>query len=159
MILYHATSRQGAEAILAHGFDMDFERRRDPGDFGWGIYFTNDLYRARCLGEVILVVTLDESGLARVTNPYFLQDGFPVPPTSPVEKLFRDLAFEGDMMLTCNHLTSQERRVEVAKTIRETFMSEGFKGIRTELWDGETVVFDSSVVLDIRRLKSDEKSR
>jgi len=54
--LFHATSDQAAESILRGGFDLNVARSSDPGDFGWAIYLTGNLSRARALGTAIIEV-------------------------------------------------------------------------------------------------------
>lgn len=46
--LYHGS--QAKEEILKKGFDIEAPRVADPGDFGWGIYLTGDLSRAKATG-------------------------------------------------------------------------------------------------------------
>lgn len=43
--LYHGS--RAKDEILKSGFDIGATRAADPGDFGWGIYFTANLSRAK----------------------------------------------------------------------------------------------------------------
>lgn len=52
MILYHATTPEGLKQIPKEGFSLEAERVSDPGDFGWGIYFTGIHSRAKAHGGV-----------------------------------------------------------------------------------------------------------
>jgi len=154
MRLFHGTGAEEAKFILGAGFDFrpEAERRRDPGDFGWGVYLTNDLARAREMGEVVLVVVIDKRRFAHIPNPYFLRLGHEVEPMTDLEKLFHEIAFEGSEMLTCASTTPWERRVIVAQTLQREFLARGYVGIITETPDKETVMFSGKGVVYLGEL-------
>lgn len=149
MRLFHGTSTDSAAKVLAEGFDVDAERRSDPGDLGWGTYLTNRSARARAYGEV-LEVEIDESRFARLPNPYFLDGLSEVEPETLVERVFHRLVFANGIMLTVKG--SKEERVIVAKRIAEAFMTAGYAGIIAGPFrDGsiEVVIFDPSAVISV----------
>jgi hypothetical protein len=74
MRLYHATTEQAAKKILTSGFDLSAPRTRDPGDFGWGIYFTPSLSRAKAMGKVILVADIDTKYFYTTHDAYCLSE-------------------------------------------------------------------------------------
>lgn len=65
--LYHGSPRK--EEILERGFDVEAPRASNPGDFGWGIYLTSDLARAKASGPVLEVQTCFETPLV-LHSPY-----------------------------------------------------------------------------------------
>ena len=73
--MYHGTSEASAQSILDQGIDIDAERRRDPGDFGWGFYLTGDRERAARMGRVVLSVTINVARFAFLEFPYFIIPG------------------------------------------------------------------------------------
>lgn len=146
---YHGTSFAGR--IITSGFDISSARRNDPGDFGWGIYFTQQWARAQAYGRV-LQVEMDVSRFAVIPNPYFLKGFERVSPVSEVEQLFHNLVFDGDVMRTVN--LRGEERVAAAHQVREVFLERGYKGILTRSDDGEAVAFDPHVIRDIQEARS-----
>ena len=139
---YHGTQHRAA--ILLNGIDVNAPRSHDAGDLGWGFYIDRRLGRAEAYGEV-LECELSMDRMAHIPNPYFLDGLKPVAPTTPEEKLFHDLAFDGDEMKTVRG----DNREDVAKAIRETFLRHGYIGILTD--SGEAVVFDCTA-MEIREL-------
>lgn len=139
---YHGTD--AAQTVLESGFKLDGPRRKDPGDFGSGIYLSPYLYLARVHGQV-LKVRAEVSRFAYLPNPYFLKNGSSTQPESEVEKLFYSLAFRGREMITCSGNVYWEERERAALAIRVAFLAQGYPGIRTG-HRGETVVFDPAVI-------------
>lgn len=152
LMLYHGTSPEAARRILRHGFDPEAARSHDPGDFGWGTYLTSIPARARGFGVgALLRVEVDPSKLAFIPSPYFLEQGRPVSPRTPVERLLYDTAFESE---TGRMRTVQGRigeRISVARAVRDAFLVAGWHGIRSGHSDDETVIFDNEA---IRRVTS-----
>jgi len=146
---FHGTSQ--ADTVLADGFDIEAPRRSDPGDFGWGVYLTDEASRARAYGEV-LSVEIDTTKYARIECPYFL-DGFQeVEPVTPEERLFHGVAFEGNQMLSV--VADSLERVAIARRIREVFLEAGFAGIIAgpdNRGQCEVVVFNLQTILGVAR--------
>lgn len=149
--LYHGTLCPNE--ILARGFDIDAPRRCDPGDFGWGVYLTSNIARAKGYGTV-LAVEVDLSALALVPNPYFLTpEGGRLRSTSPMEELFYGYVFaEGPAFMRTVNSRGEEREAH-AKEVRKIFLTAGYKGIRTYTYDRETVVFDTTAILSVEKFK------
>lgn len=148
--LLHGTNYP--EKILQEGFSMEAARRSDPGDFGWGIYLTNQKARAASYGT-ILQVHVDTSKMAFIKNPYFLNpDGSLAPRATQEEKLFYEQVFPHgeDWMNTV--LARGDERVANCKRVRELFMGHGYTGIKTAWMDQETVVFDLNVIQEVKAL-------
>jgi hypothetical protein len=139
---FHGTDKW--REILASGFKMEGTGKHDPGDFGYGIYFSPRLTVARCHGRV-LKVRIDVSEFAHVPNPYFLESGKNVKPETEVEQLFHLITFHGNNMETVRG----ERRERTARAVRDTFLAKGFKGICTSHHGGEVVVFDTRAIQSI----------
>lgn len=151
MIWFHGTPQETWEKIQADGIDFEVKRRSDPGDMGWGLYLTRNLPRARTYGGVVIQVEILEVRFAYLQNPYFL-DGFdPIAPTTPVEKLFHGLVFQGGKMLTVNG--SKESREYTAKRVRDAFLAQGYLGIITPYSEGEAVVFSQDGIVALRGLE------
>jgi len=136
---YHGSDKW--REILSEGFKLDGVQKRDPGDFGYGIYFSPRLAVARAHGRV-LKVRIDVSDFAHIANPYFLQRGHNLEPVTDEEQLFHLLAFRGTNMETVRGAN----RERVARLVRDTFLSKGYLGIRTSHHGGETVVFDPETI-------------
>lgn len=142
------------EEILRRGFDHDAPRRCDPGDFGWGVYLTAQLARAKCHGPV-LEVRVETSRLAFIRNPYFLKDLQSFPPETPEEKLFHELVFgdRGEMRTVKTFPGETPTRDAVCREVQRVFLLEGYSGITTGMDDQETVLFDLSAVLLVSNLQ------
>lgn len=149
MRFFHGSRR--AEAIVTDGFDIEAPRTTDPGDFGWGVYLTDRVARARCHGEV-LAVDVDTSRFAYIPSPYFI-DGFDErTPETDVERLFYDLAFKNGKPLLI--VGSQEQRVAIAKAIRSAFIEAGYDGILSapdRMGQVEAVVFHIDAIQSVSR--------
>lgn len=63
---FHGTTPDLADKILTEGFDLAAPRLSDPGDFGWGVYLTDHIERARGYGKGLLRVTVDTQQFAVV---------------------------------------------------------------------------------------------
>lgn len=151
----HGTSSAQAETILADGFDLEAQRRSDPGDFGWGVYLTDRASRARAYGERVLQVTIDPTRFARITNPYFLKGLEEVEPVTDVEKLFHGVAFRGGQMLVVK--ADSEERVAIARRIREAFIGAGYDGIIAgpdSNGQCEVVVFRTEAIVSVENSTS-----
>lgn len=146
---FHGTSQDTWDSIKEHGVDFEARRKSDPGDMGWGFYLTGNLARAKSYGSTVLEAEVEESALAVIPNPYFLDGLERTQPQTAAEKLFFSLAFDGEKMLTVNGTTKE--REDTAKEIRRTFLRYGYKGIRSSYAGGETVIFDSSAIIKIDR--------
>jgi hypothetical protein len=138
---YHGTD--AAEKIIAEGFRLDGPRRKDAGDFGLGIYLTPQYRIAKCHGKV-LKVYVDVSRFAYIENPYFLDNGVNLEPSTYEEQFFHFIAFRDQEMLT---VRDNDRDI-IAKLVREYFLADGYTGIRTG-HRGETVVFDLSTITKV----------
>ena len=150
-IYFHGTGDSQATTILAEGFDIEAPRRSDPGDLGWGIYLTDSASRARAHGYQVLSVEVDTARYARITNPYFLKGFEEVEPETPEERLFHGVAFEGGQMLSVV-ADSLEKRVAVARRIREVFLAAGFAGIIAgpdRMEQCEVVVFNPEAITGV----------
>lgn len=146
---YHGTSGEDAARILRAGIDVERERRSDPGDFGWGVYLAHDPERARSYGPVVLEFLVEEAGLARIPNPYFVAGLDEVAPVTEAERRFHALAFApGGRMRTVQGRWAE--RVAASREIRDAFLAAGYAGIRSDYLGGETVIFDPSIVRRIR---------
>ena len=150
-IFYHGTTNEAADAILEHGFSQTIERRRDPGDFGWGTYLTQMLERAENLGEAVLEVKVDTSSFGHIENPYFLSGLDTVEPRTEHERMYFDSVMgpQGLMKTVRGTLSS---RTAAALEISSLFMDHGMGGFTTGLEDRETVVFDPGTIKSVRRI-------
>lgn len=139
---YHGTPRW--QQILDDGVDIDAPKHSDPGDFGWGVYLTKRLTRARSYGKVFEVI-IDTTNLALIPNPYFLAGLQTVIPNTPEEKLFYSLAFgsSGDMLTTTG--TAAER-IAASRKIQTAFLAAGYQGILSNYDGGEAVLFHASPI-------------
>jgi hypothetical protein len=162
---YHGTTPESAAKILASGFDLDAKKRHDSGDFGDGIYLTVDKTRAKHMGgPAILEVQVDLSRFAYIPNPYFTNKLEHVAPVGPVQEMFYTLAFDNNGNMATIHgdrtfvpieafpfkqVIVNQTRKDVCKTIRESFLCNGFWGIHTEYRGLETVVFNTSTIKKI----------
>jgi hypothetical protein len=147
---YHGTPSY--QKILDSGFDIEAERRHDPGDFGWGIYVVANLPRAKTYGNVLGVV-FDASDCAYISNPYFIKGFDKVEPETEVEKLFTSIAMDDDWnMLTIRG--SLKDRIRVCKEIRRVFLERGYTGIISDYAKGEAVIFDPDIIQDVFLLVS-----
>ncbi|MAG24176.1 hypothetical protein CMI47_01225 [Candidatus Pacearchaeota archaeon] len=152
-LYYHGTTKKAAEEILAHGFSHAIERRRDPGDFGWGTYLTQMRERAENLGEAVLEVHVDTSSFEHITHPYFRDRNDLVWPQTDAQRIFFDMVMEpGGRRMKTVHGPLASRR-EVALEIAQLFREQGIGGFTTGLEDGETVVFDLRAIKNIRRIR------
>lgn len=142
-LFFHGTAAW--EKIRREGFELEAPRRSDPGDFGWGIYVTKQVGRAKCYGDVICVV-IKTGGLAHIENPYFINGLTQFKPRTPLEELYYNLAFENDEPLLFRRKT--ELRAQTARNIRQGMMQAGYTGITTKYSGCETVIFDPSIIVD-----------
>jgi len=139
---------------MKRGFDVEAPRNSDPGDFGWGIYLTDCLERARAYGDAVFEVDIDLSRFAAIPNPYFLksvESGFVnTKPRTYDEVLFYNIAFnENGRMRT----VVGDDRVDVAKEIRDSFLDHGYAGIVGNSGKNrEIVVFDSSAITRVNMI-------
>jgi len=147
--LYHGTPNAGK--ILINGIDINHPRNSDPGDFGWGVYASGNLSRAKVYGDVF-AVTIDESDYAYLENPYFLEGLKTVPPKTFEEKLFYSLAFDARTNEMLTIVGTPRRRERIAKFIRLSFLEHNYKGIITPHNGIEAVVFDPATILKIELL-------
>lgn len=158
-IWYHGSPN--LQRILDEGFDIDAPRIRDTGDFGWGIYLTTQVGRARYHGEstAILAVEIDIDNFAYIQNPYFLygpttfrgpkQRG-PFLPVTYEEHLFFDTVYDlTDNGHYVNRLIKGKQRKERAKLVRQVFMYAGYDGIITDIQEGEAVIFNTDAIINI----------
>jgi hypothetical protein len=132
--------------ILSDGFDFGAVRRSDPGDFGWGLYLTRSLARARAIGSDVLIVMVDISRFARIPNPYFLSGTKEMVPHTEAERLFHRSAFRNGEMITV--MGNEADRVAASKDLAEVFVRRGWGGIVTD--GDEVVVFDSGCIRSIQ---------
>lgn len=145
---YHGTPRW--QAVIDNGINIDAPKHSDPGDFGWGIYLTTKLTRAKTYGRVF-VVEISTSKMAYIPNPYFLDGLRRLAPITEEEKLFYSLAYGADgEMLTVQG--SKEERIAAACRIQRSFLDAGYSGIVSDYDRGETVLFDSSPILSVKLL-------
>lgn len=141
----HGSSNVDAlcEAFREGTLGTYWEKSRDAGDFGTGLYCTRKPSRAMAYGTVV-GVQIDLARFAFVPNPYFIEGFDEIKPRSDAEVLFHDIAYdrEGKMATVTGPL---ELRREVAQRLRERFMAAGFDGIKTS-YESDIVVFDSGAV-------------
>lgn len=99
--LYHGARVK--EEILRRGFDIEAPRVADPGDFGWGIYLTSDLNRARATGGTKNVLDVQ----ACFKNPLVLHAPYSInPPETAGDRFINQLRERyGD---TVHGLTTEE---------------------------------------------------
>lgn len=150
-----------ADKILKEGFSMEIERRKDPGDFGWGVYlWPVPKYMPK---GYTLEVDIDISGFAVINEPY--EPLYERPQDTPEETLFRSLVWcrhawreeeYGELMMGTIHGCPERgmSRVEVCKNVREEFLKRGVQGLITHHDHRaieEIVLFDLSAIKDIRR--------
>lgn len=140
---YHGSVN--ADKIIKSGFDIDFKRFSDPGDFGWGIYFTNNKSKAKSYGKII-EADIDLSKFAYIENPYFMKGLKLIEPRTKSEKLFYNLAFDDNGTMLTLH---GDNREQINKKIREEFLKNGYKGIVTRNND-ELVVFDVKTIKGVK---------
>ena len=163
--MYHGTTRERASSIMRNGVDVNADRSRDPGDFGFGFYLTRDIDRAQRHGEAVIAVEVDVANMVRIEDPYFggidieeTRDddgrklktfcGRKKPATSFAEEVFCALAFDCDgTMLTCSGTLTHEHKAQSAKVIQRAFLTMGFDGIWSGLDDEETVIFNPRCVV------------
>jgi len=143
---YHGTPRW--QDILDKGIDIDAPKHSDPGDFGWGIYLTGKLSRARVYGRVFQI-DIDARNMAYVSNPYFLVGLKRVLPTTPEEKLFYSLAYDSAGEMKTLH-GSRESRIAAARAIQRGFLDAGYSGIVSDYDEGEAVLFETSPLLSVK---------
>ena len=167
---YHGTSNDQAANILANGVNLDYPRVQDPGDFGWGFYITQNLDSAKSYsrGGAILKVTVDETKLAFIQDPYFTptksSGGKRTKPETDAEKLFFDIAYTGEDILeydSSGRIRSIQLArmstvagppseiVKAAKKVREAFLASGYSGIETLHRGSEAVLFGLDCLLTI----------
>jgi hypothetical protein len=138
-MFYHGTEKQRALSMLSNGVDLGHPNKSDPGDFGLGFYLTENLSRAKAYGQTIIKVEVDLSQFAYIDNPYLKTHD------TPESRLFYQMAFIGDKMVTVGHI-HPACRLAICRAIREEFMVNKYKGICTKYSGGETVVFDLSSI-------------
>ena len=149
MRLYHGTTFEGMKAIIERGFKLEAERRSDPGDFGWGIYLTGHLSRAKAIGgKYVLEVEVE------LKNPLVFKS------ISEAYKFADEMALKLGITIHGKGNTPEERfqdRVKNSKKWREYFLRQGYDGIiiydPDPLWKGapyEVVVFDLSAIKSVK---------
>jgi len=161
-IWYHGSPK--LQQILDQGFDIDAPRIQDPGDFGWGIYLTTRVYRARyhSTEDTILAVEIETDRFAYIQNPYFMygltsftrpgQRGQLFPETFE-EHLFFDIAFEPTDSGYEMALVRGKHREEKSKLVRQVFINEGYDGIITDHDGGEAVIFNADAIVNVWSLE------
>jgi hypothetical protein len=143
---YHGTphaNRLQREGVRLDDLPPD-QRKRDPGDFGWGFYATTDRSRAKAHGTVFLVGLDPDALLATISDPYGmrpLQAG-----ASLYEHLYRALAFDGERQIMRTVNGTPRARTGAAQAIRRAFLDLGVAGLVTDHAGGELVVFASAIV-------------
>jgi hypothetical protein len=143
---YHGTPRW--KDILDKGINIDAPKHSDPGDFGWGIYLTAKLIRAKIYGRVF-IVEIDTSKMAYVSNPYFLDGLRRLAPVTAEEQLFYSLAYNEDgEMLTLQG--TKEERIAAARRVQRGFLDAGYSGIVSDYDEGEAVLFESAPILSAK---------
>ena len=162
---FHGTSDEAADEIMENGFTHEIVRRRDPGDFGWGVYVTQDREWAESLsgGGTVIELEVDTQDFAHLPNPYFTRRSTApaLEPITPQEKLFFQIVMEPGVftrMRTIHGMpkdrTGRARaasRQRVAKQVRDRFLKRGLAGITTDLDPSEAVIFDLGSIKAMRR--------
>lgn len=163
MRVYHGTSAANAQSIMENGFDVNAPRTRDPGDFGFGMYFTTDRERAERHGEAVLEAVVDLAMIETIQTAYFggiaftdcVVDGeiscepcgTKYEPEDQFEKMFHALAFTDDgTMKTCAGGLSIEDKTNASKMIQRVCLAMGVFGIWS-IDESEIVVFTSSAIM------------
>ena len=156
MIYFHGTNKSSANQIIERGFDIEATRTHDPGDLGWGIYFSSDYYRAKSYGQYVIAVELSKKvKLAQIINPYFLLNLERVPPVTLEEILFYNIAFdENGNMRNVYHGISEEEKILISTQIRYAFLKAGYDGIlagpfNPRRTDKELVIFNPNIIESI----------
>lgn len=100
-LLYHGSKVK--EEILRRGFDIEAPRVSDPGDFGWGIYLTSELSRAKAAAGKQNVLDVE----VEFKNPLVLRAPYAInPPETPGDRFIAELRERfGD---TVHGLTTEE---------------------------------------------------
>lgn len=128
-LFYHGSPN--ARKILKQGINLFHPRRTDVGDFGWALYLSRNFHQAKVYGEV-LEVTINETSYAYIANPYFISKrGEPLLPTTPVEELFYQTAFDKQHNMLTLRGTKEQREI-ISKRLLETFLAHGYGGIITD---------------------------
>ena len=160
MRMYHGTSAANAQSIMENGFDVNAPRTRDPGDFGFGMYFTTDRDRAERHGEAVLEVVVDDEMIEGLQSAYFgglkyepcdvtgyRPCGTKIEPKTQFQKVFHALAFRNDgRMMTCAGFQSLEDKTNASKMIQRVCLAMGVVGIWS-VNESEIVLFTSSVIM------------
>lgn len=145
---YHGTPRW--QAIIDEGINIDAPKHSDPGDFGWGIYLTGNLTKAKVYGRVF-TVGIDTSRMAYISNPYFLEGVHRLQPVTAEEKFFYSLAYDNTGEMLTLH-GSKEERIAAARLVQRGFLDAGYSGIVSDYDEGEAVLFESSPILSVELL-------
>lgn len=174
--LYHGS--RAIEDILRRGFDIEAPRTHDPGDFGWGIYFTGNLTRAKTSGgygeegpNVVKAQVCFENPLV-LHSPYSISE-----PETEGDRLIHDLRERyGDTVHGITqeeavdlhregvspdeiNLIQRERREAAARKWAQEIQKEGYDAV---VWEQpyyrgpiepnfEVVVFDPAKVKGVQR--------
>jgi hypothetical protein len=144
--LFHGTD--SGDEVLEYGLDIDARRvSDDAGWLGWGIYLTDSAHAARIYGRDVLEVLVDDSGYAKIHDPYFLRRG----PQTALERLFYEAAFDPD-----GEMKTQDtglRAVTASKRVADDFLDAGYTGLITGPISfhrsREVVVFDPTTIIEI----------
>jgi len=169
--LYHGSLAK--EQILTRGFDINAPRSRDPGDFGWGIYLTSSVGKAKavagmsnvlevrvCFTRPLILHSPYSIGNPETTGDWFIRGlrekyGDPVHGLTPeeVEELYR----QGKSNEQIKQL-DDDNRVTSAKKWAEEIQKAGYDAV---VWEKpyrygkivphyEVVIFDPSQITEIK---------
>jgi len=142
MLWHHGTTKEAAQAIEESGFDLDLAGRRDPGDFGLGVYATHVMPRAQAYGRAVVTMRLD-GNFANIQNPYFVHRLQEIEPQTDAERLFHGIAFDGNDMITVRG--KKEDRLAAAGRVREAFLGVGYDGIIASQTN-DAVIFNTAAI-------------
>ena len=151
MLLYHGTSPIRLEKILEEGFSLEAERVSDPGDFGWAVYLTGSLSRAKAAGwKNVLQVEVN------LKNPLVFKTE-----KGAYSWFLRNMHSKYGNSI----IGPMDKRIESAKKYREVLMKEGYDSVVVEL-DGyskeapwEVAIFDLTCIKNIKRFSYSNKER
>jgi len=94
------------------------EYASDPGDFGRGIYYDTNYYRAKTYGEVI-------KSILKLTNPIVLSSG----EAYEIAEKFQTVRLNDDWYTQNNSQDSMRARLNNAQKMTEFFLNQGYDGL------------------------------
>jgi hypothetical protein len=133
MIAYHGTTKEKAENIVKEGFNLKLQGE-NGNHFGNGVYLATTKKRAKCYGNHVVSVEIDETAMTEVTNWY------------------------NSYMAKCKQIHEEfgvqdEKVNEMAgESMKTMYTEQGYTGIIMDSLMGtakELVVYDLSIIQEI----------